>query len=70
MHFDTQHVEIGPNMAEKVQIAWKFREICVKLHEEVHEIVWKYHQQISRLKYMLFDAWFSSEILLVPGSFG
>ena len=55
MLFDTKHVEIGPKMAEIVQIAWKLREICVKLHEEVREIAWKYHRQISRLEYMLFD---------------
>ena len=55
MLFDTQHVEIGPKMAEIVQIAWKLREICVKLHEEVREIAWKYHQWISRLEYILFD---------------
>ena len=35
MLFDTQHVEIGPKMAEIVQIAWKLREICVKLREGV-----------------------------------
>ena len=28
MLFDTQHVEIGPKMAEIVQIAWKLREIA------------------------------------------
>ena len=55
MLFDTQHVEIGPQMAEIVQIAWKLREICVKLREEVREIAWKYHRRISRLEYMLFD---------------
>ena len=31
------------------------RENCVKLREDVREIAWKYHQQISRLEYMLFD---------------
>ena len=56
MLFDTKHVEIGPKMAEIVQIAWKLREICMKLCEEVREIAWKYHQRISRLEYMLFDA--------------
>ena len=28
MLFDTQHVEIGPKMAEIAQIAWKLREIA------------------------------------------
>ena len=28
MHFDTQHVEIGPKMAEIAKIVWKLREIA------------------------------------------
>ena len=35
MLFDTQHVEIGPKMAEIAQIAWKLCEICMKLREDM-----------------------------------
>ena len=34
MHFDTQHVEIDPKMAEIAKIAWN----CVKLREHAREI--------------------------------
>ena len=54
MPFDTHNAEIGPKMAKIAQISWKLRETCVKLLEEVHEILWKYHHWISQLKYMLF----------------
>ena len=30
-------------------------QICVKLHEDIFEIVWKYCKWISQLEYMLFD---------------
>ena len=42
MHFDTEHVEIGPKMAEIAKIAWKVCEImwncvntCVKMCESI-----------------------------------
>ena len=35
MHFDTQHVKIGPQMAEIAKIAWNCMNECIKVHDSI-----------------------------------
>ena len=58
---NTQHVELGQNLAQIAQIEQKLYENCLKMYEiarkceGVHESVWKYDHWITQLDYIILE---------------